>query len=56
MMQAEKEQFSVDQEKFASSTEQSFDGEYTDPPPAETLHRGLKARQISMIAVGGRSL
>ncbi|KAF9532935.1 dicarboxylic amino acid permease [Crepidotus variabilis] len=27
--------------------------EFNEPPPEESLHRGLKARQISMIAMGG---
>jgi amino acid permease len=27
-----------------------------DPPKDQTLHRGLKARQISMIAVGSPTL
>ncbi|THU78638.1 dicarboxylic amino acid permease [Dendrothele bispora CBS 962.96] len=27
--------------------------QYEEPPPEESLHRGLKARQISMIALGG---
>ena len=56
MVQAEKEQIAVDREKLASPTEQSFNNEeYSEPPPAESLHRGLKARQISMIAVSSRS-
>lgn len=56
MVQAEKKHVSVDQEKLASPTEQSFNHEeYSEPPPAESLHRGLKARQISMIAVSSRS-
>lgn len=37
--------------KPASSLEQSFDENLHEPPPEESLHRGLKARQISMIAV-----
>lgn len=52
---AQVEKVSADQEKLASPTEQSFNNEeYREPPPAESLHRGLKARQISMIAVSSR--
>jgi amino acid permease len=29
------------------------DKQYVDPPPEESLRRDLKARQISMIALGG---
>jgi len=42
----------VDQEKSASTVE-SFEGDNVleEPDPEQSLHRGLKARQISMIAV-----
>jgi len=43
-------------EKERSDSNSAIDQEYydegiLDPPKEETLHRGLKARQISMIAV-----
>ncbi|TFK76493.1 dicarbixylic amino acid permease [Pluteus cervinus] len=41
-------------EKSASSIEQvGYDDVLNEPPADNTLHRGLKARQISMIALGG---
>ncbi|KAF8163259.1 dicarboxylic amino acid permease [Crassisporium funariophilum] len=45
----------VDQEKSTSPTESPayYDKELEEPPEEESLHRGLKARQISMIALGG---
>lgn len=39
-------------EEKAETYEEPFENEeLREPPPEETLHRGLKARQISMIAV-----
>jgi len=40
----------IDKEK-SSSINEVYDEAFIEPPPEETLHRGLKARQISMIAV-----
>ncbi|KAF8654054.1 hypothetical protein AX16_003589 [Volvariella volvacea WC 439] len=41
-------------EKSSSSIDQDYYDEVLHEPPADkTLHRGLKARQISMIALGG---
>lgn len=40
--------------KGSSSTvadNNNYDDDLLDPPQEESLHRGLKARQISMIAV-----
>lgn len=36
-----------------SVSEYDEPSEFQEPPKGETLHRGLKARQISMIALGG---
>ncbi|TFK42627.1 dicarbixylic amino acid permease [Crucibulum laeve] len=42
------------EEKSSSSVDREFYNEALDePPPEQSLHRGLKARQISMIALGG---
>jgi len=44
----------TDKENYSSSvSDQVYDEAFVEPPPEETLHRGLKARQISMIALGG---
>ncbi|KAF9005606.1 dicarbixylic amino acid permease [Cyathus striatus] len=45
----------IDVKETASSfIERGYNDEHLNEPPAEeTLHRGLKARQISMIALGG---
>ncbi|CAA7271742.1 unnamed protein product [Cyclocybe aegerita] len=43
----------IDKEKSASFIDQEDDQALREPPAEETLHRGLKARQISMIALGG---
>ena len=44
----------VDKENYLSQREQVSvtHGDYDEPVQEESLHRGLKARQISMIAVG----
>lgn len=42
----------VDQERSTSSINQNYyDEALNEPRQEESLHRGLKARQISMIAV-----
>jgi amino acid permease len=42
----------VDQERSTSSiTQDNYDEALDEPRQEESLHRGLKARQISMIAV-----
>ncbi|KAJ3573964.1 hypothetical protein NP233_g2089 [Leucocoprinus birnbaumii] len=43
------------QKEVQTSSLSDYDeqSEYQEPPQGETLHRGLKARQISMIALGG---
>ncbi|KAF9480121.1 dicarbixylic amino acid permease [Pholiota conissans] len=43
----------IDREKSLSSAEEYYDETFQEPTTEETLHRGLKARQISMIALGG---
>ncbi len=48
-MDGEKRLSKDEQGDSVSSYEES--SEYRDPPQDDTLHRGLKARQISMIAV-----
>lgn len=42
----------VQPEEHHSSTLDDNEG-YNEPPREQSLHRGLKARQISMIALGG---
>lgn len=39
-------------ERSFSSGDEYYDENLNEPAPEESLHRGLKARQISMIAVG----
>ncbi|KAK7467124.1 amino acid transporter [Stygiomarasmius scandens] len=39
--------------KDSISSSVPYNEQYEEPPPEESLHRGLKARQISMIALGG---
>jgi amino acid permease len=41
----------IDQDKSFSSVDEYYDENLNEPVPEESLHRGLKARQISMIAV-----
>ncbi len=41
-----------DREKSFASVDEYSDDNFNEPASEETLHRGLKARQISMIAVG----
>lgn len=41
-----------DHEKSFTSVDEYCDDNFNEPMEEETLHRGLKARQISMIAVG----
>ncbi|KAF8959041.1 amino acid permease/ SLC12A domain-containing protein [Flammula alnicola] len=44
----------IEQEKSSSSIDRDYHDEALNEPPEElSLHRGLKARQISMIALGG---
>ena len=45
----------VDQERSTSSINQDYDEAFNEPHQEESLHRGLKARQISMIAVSAQS-
>jgi amino acid permease len=46
----------VDQERSTSSINQdNYDEALNEPLQEESLHRGLKARQISMIAVSAYS-
>ncbi|KXN82072.1 Dicarboxylic amino acid permease [Leucoagaricus sp. SymC.cos] len=47
------EKISPKNEHVESVSEYDEPSEYKEPPKEETLHRGLKARQISMIALGG---
>jgi len=37
--------------KDSISSSVPYNEQYEEPPPEESLHRGLKARQISMIAL-----
>ena len=48
-----KEKVQVDAEASTTSVDHSYNEEYVEPSQEESLHRGLKARQISMIAVRG---
>ena len=41
----------VNQERTSSIDQDYYDEALNEPPHEESLHRGLKARQISMIAV-----
>jgi len=54
-MSDEEKKLNVDvvNENYLSPTEPVSvnHGDYEEPPKEESLHRGLKARQISMIAV-----
>ncbi|KAF8188432.1 amino acid permease/ SLC12A domain-containing protein, partial [Pholiota molesta] len=43
----------IDKDKSFSSVDEYYDENLNEPVPEESLHRGLKARQISMIALGG---
>ncbi|RDB21180.1 Dicarboxylic amino acid permease [Hypsizygus marmoreus] len=49
------EEKKIGQDKGESILSQEYDDSnvLNEPPSGETLHRGLKARQISMIALGG---
>ncbi|KAF9030758.1 dicarbixylic amino acid permease [Panaeolus papilionaceus] len=43
----------ANEKQIPSSVEESYDEALHEPPQEQSLHRGLKARQISMIALGG---
>jgi amino acid transporter len=43
----------TDSPSFETRHNDYYEGDLADPPKEESLHRGLKARQISMIALGG---
>ncbi|KAG7092416.1 hypothetical protein E1B28_008772 [Marasmius oreades] len=49
----EKSKFSKQEDSSEQEVSESYNEELQDPIHTKTLHRGLKARQVSMIALGG---